>query len=140
MDVVRPRLKRFVKEMDRRLARPKNQRKADWRNPRACDVFSLFEHARKELGELEDELPLLSGEMMTPARAKRIAEESADLANMAMMVADRAYEESRGAQAPRSRASSSGVRRACIGCRRRSCSCTTWPLSGRRRGARGRGA
>ena len=137
MDVVRPRLRWFVREMDRRLARPKNQRKADWRNPRACDVFSLFEHARKELGELEDELPLLSGEMMTPARAKRIAEESADLANMAMMVADRAYEESRGAQAPRSRASSSGVRRACIGCRRQSCSCTTWPLSRSRRRRRG---
>lgn len=103
MDIVRPRLRWFVREMDRRLARPKNQAKADWRDPRpeVCTIFTLFDHAKKELEELQLELPL-GGDYwrlgLTPEQVERIVNESSDLANMAFMVADRARSERRRRQ------------------------------------------
>lgn len=96
MDVVRPRLRWFVREMDRRLARPKNQAKADWRDPKACDLWSLTGHAASELEELRFELPIQRddvSECLTEKEAERIIEEASDLANMAFMVADRARHE-----------------------------------------------
>jgi hypothetical protein len=96
MDVVRPRLKWFVKEMDRRLALPKNQAKGDWRDPEACSLESLVDHAASELEELRDELPFKEAvvpEDLTEKEAERIIREAADLSNMSMMIADRARHE-----------------------------------------------
>ena len=91
MEIVRPRLRWFVKQMDARLARPKNQRKADWREPRVCSLFSLAQHSLDEWNEMRDEIPL--DLRITPARARRIIKEASDWANMAFMVADRARHE-----------------------------------------------
>lgn len=101
MDIVRPRLRWFIREMDRRLARPKNQAKEDWRDPETS-LYSLFNHASDELGELGDELPVPPNGL-TAAQARRVIKEALDLANMAFMVADRVRHEAAKAKRRRQR-------------------------------------
>lgn len=96
MDIVRPRLRWFVRQMDARLALPKNQAKDDWRDPEACTLKSLLAHARDEANELELELPLdevVASDGLTEEEAERIIREAADGANMFMMIGDRARHE-----------------------------------------------
>jgi hypothetical protein len=77
MKIVRPRLKRFVAVMSAKLAIPSNQEKGDWRSKPDRALFASLLH---ELAELSAEMDV--GTMGS------IVAECADVANMAMMIAD----------------------------------------------------
>ena len=88
MNVVNPRLDDFVGKMRDKLAIPKNQKKGDWRT---CTVEELYEFLDNEMNELRKELKLYE-----PGAKdfKNIISECCDVANFAMMIADKVMQES----------------------------------------------
>ncbi len=80
MSKVSPRLARFVSRMESKLARPENLEKSDWREQPASFLLGCLLH---EVGELSEAL----GERHNTGD---VVDECADVANFAMMIADRA--------------------------------------------------
>lgn len=78
MAIVEPRLRPFVNRMRENLAKIGNQQKSDWREETRTKLLSSLVHEVSEL--------LLAIDDMDP---KQIASECADVANYAMMIADR---------------------------------------------------
>lgn len=91
MAKVDPRLNRFVARMRRKLARPENQAKSDWRE---LTDMALLRNLHCELGEMILELD--------DGPPEAIADEAADAANILMMIADKATA-AEAARVPRSR-------------------------------------
>lgn len=78
--VYEPRLAEFYGHMEYKMGLPKNVAKGDWRGP-DTSMAQLFDGLMKEITELEVEL--YSG-------SKRdVIQECADVANFAMMIADK---------------------------------------------------
>ena len=92
MDEMGKRLLWFAGKMHEKLAIPKNQQKGD---PRTCSSRYLFELLQKEVDELDAALTMsdVKRNILSGAWKRRIIEESADVANFAMMLADKANEE-----------------------------------------------
>lgn len=84
-DLYEPRLKWFVEKMRGKLALPKNQAKGDWRIE---DVERLYDKLDDELDELADAIFIIRSN--SRERTEEIIKEAADVANLAMMVADKA--------------------------------------------------
>lgn len=76
--MVLPRLAWFRSRMIEKLALPKNQAKGDWRLESRADLFT---------GLLQEVAELAATD---PADARAVALECADVANRAMMIADKA--------------------------------------------------
>lgn len=77
MATVDPRLEWFVGQMRAKLSLDRNQEKDDWRG---ADLEDIFAFLMKEVTELHKAILTDSGH--------KIAEEAADVANFAMMLAD----------------------------------------------------
>ena len=77
IQILYPRLDAFVEIMKQKLATPKNQGKLDPRDMFSEDVLALLE---REMEELRDAFKRRS--------AKDVTDECADVANLAMMLAD----------------------------------------------------
>lgn len=83
-NVFTPRMKVFYVDMEHKMGLPKNIAKGDWRGS-GTHLNDLFDGLQHEVGELADEL--VDG---TP---ESIVKECADVANFAMMIADKARSE-----------------------------------------------
>lgn len=77
--MIRESVMRFAEHMERRLAA--NESKGHWSG---CSEWYLFRRLQEETGELEEVLHELGGASST------VINEAADVANFAMMIADRA--------------------------------------------------
>lgn len=80
MKIVNPRLMWFVWEMRHKLAVPKNQAKGDWRDNTQGALARLMLAEVAELWELASD---------GDAEPQLLIEECADIANFAMMLADK---------------------------------------------------
>jgi len=85
MRVMNPRVAWFVKEMQKKLAVPKNQEKGDPRTATRRQLLKLLEH---ELLELKD--------VIEYHKPDEIIEECADCANFLMMIADKVHSDNNG--------------------------------------------
>lgn len=79
-NVYEPRLAEFYGHMEHKMGLPKNVAKGDWRDPETS-VGWLLSALRNEVDELEAELYTGS--------KRDVAYECADIANFAMMIADK---------------------------------------------------
>ena len=94
MKEVDPVLKWFGKKCRAKLAQPQNQRKSSWRE---MTFPQLMKRLREEVSELHDEtklyreyLGLSNAESATIQFRQNVIDEAADVANFAMMIADKA--------------------------------------------------
>lgn len=78
-EVYEPRLNWFVDQMKAKLSKPENQAKGEWRD---SDIPQLLDH-------LEDELDEMYSAIAEEKPTDDILAECADVANLAMMVADK---------------------------------------------------
>ena len=86
-------VKKFAEAMIEKLNEPKNLAKGGWED---CDIQYLLERTREELFELREEIGRWqwckrNGMNLDSInfRAKQILKEAADVANFAMMIADK---------------------------------------------------
>lgn len=87
---LRPSVRRFAEQMERNLRKHDRDRgRRGWIHDNPWDLFG---RAHQELAELEAELPTFS----RSGNASNAYKEAADVANMAMMVAETAERECRG--------------------------------------------
>jgi len=81
MEIVNPRLDRFVERLRANLGTPKNVAKGDWRD---MSYYELLTRLRDELAELQEEID--------HGPQGSIVMEACDVAAFAFMIADKAAE------------------------------------------------
>lgn len=88
--MIRSEVKWFAEQMESKLQ--ENDHKGGWQQ---CGKYWLFERMQEEMTELLQELSLFSNDAKNE---NRIIRECADIANFAMMIADKVREQSKGRQ------------------------------------------
>ena len=78
-EIFLPRMKWFYEQMEGKMLLPKNIAKGDWRESRIRDLYVLL------IGEVRE----LEAELYSSGPHDNIVKECADIANFAMMIADR---------------------------------------------------